>query len=44
MGMDPVHQVWHELNDLSVIFLKSLTFEDLVNRSQQRVTVPNYSI
>ena len=44
MGMDPVHHVWHELNDISVTVLKSLTFEDLVNRSQQRVTVPNYSI
>ena len=44
MGMDPVHQVWHELNDISVDYLKSITFEDLVNRSKQRGTVPNYSI
>lgn len=44
MGMDPVHQVWHELNDISVEFLKSITFEDLVIRANQRVAVPNYSI
>ncbi len=44
MGMDPVHQVWHELNDLSVEFLRSLTFEDLVNRSSERASAPNYSI
>ena len=44
MGMDPVHQVWHELNDLSVAFLRSLTFEDLAARSRQRELVPNYSI
>lgn len=43
-GMDPVHQVWHELNDISVAFLKGITLEDLVERSHQRVTVPNYSI
>lgn len=44
MGMDPVHQVWHELNDISVAFLRSLTFEDLVVRSRQGTAVPNYSI
>ncbi len=44
MGMDPVHQVWHDLNDISVEFLKSITFEDLVIRANQRVAVPNYSI
>lgn len=44
MGMDPVHQVWHELNDISVEYLRSITFEDLVERSKQRVAVPNYSI
>ncbi|MEZ4507320.1 MAG: Rrf2 family transcriptional regulator [Thermomicrobiales bacterium] len=44
MGMDPVHQVWHELNDISVAFLRSLTFEDLVIRSRQGTAVPNYSI
>ncbi|MCO5222311.1 MAG: Rrf2 family transcriptional regulator [Thermomicrobiales bacterium] len=44
MGMDPVHEVWHELNDISVQFLRSITFEDLVLRSKNRVAVPNYSI
>lgn len=44
MGMDPVHQVWHELNDISVEFLRSLTFADLVARSRQSELVPNYSI
>ncbi len=41
---DPVHDVWHELNAISVEFLRSLTFEDLVVRSKQRIAVPNYSI
>lgn len=44
MGMDPVHQIWHELNDISVEFLKSITLEDLVIRSHQGGLVPNYSI
>ncbi len=44
MGMDPVHQIWHELNDLSVQFLRAITFQDLVDRTAQRATVPNYSI
>lgn len=43
-AMDPVHQVWHELNDISVDFLKSITLEDLVVRSREREAVPNYSI
>lgn len=41
---DPVHDVWHELNAISVEYLKSITFEDLVLRSKKRTAVPNYSI
>ncbi len=41
---DPVHEVWHELNAISVEFLNSITFEDLVVRSKKRTAVPNYSI
>jgi Rrf2 family protein len=44
MGMDPVHQVWHELTDISLSFLKGITLEDLVERTNQHVAVPNYSI
>lgn len=41
---DPVHEVWHELNAISIEFLQSITFEDLVNRVRRREAVPNYSI
>ena len=43
-GQDPVHGVWHELNEISVEFLKSITLEDLVTRSKLHQAVPNYSI
>ena len=41
---DPVHDVWHDLNEISVAYLKSITFEDLVTRSRKGTAVPNYSI
>jgi Rrf2 family cysteine metabolism transcriptional repressor len=41
---DPVHVVWHELQQRSVDYLRSITLEDLVIRSRAGAVVPNYSI
>lgn len=41
---DPVHEVWHDLQQQSIDFLKSITLQDLVDRSRNQVPVPNYSI
>ncbi len=40
----PVHGVWHEVMQQTVLYLKSITFEDLVLRSKNPVPVSNYSI
>jgi Rrf2 family transcriptional regulator, cysteine metabolism repressor len=41
---DPVHDVWHELQHLSIEFLKSITLESLVERKNSAVPALNYSI
>ncbi len=41
---DPVHDAWHELQNRSVEFLRSITLETLVARQLARPLIPNYSI
>ena len=41
---DPVHAVWHELFQNSVEYLRSITLEDLVERSKLDNFAPTYQI
>jgi Rrf2 family transcriptional regulator, cysteine metabolism repressor len=41
---DPVHQTWHELQQRSIDFLRSISLQDLVDRARNQAPVPNYSI
>ena len=43
-GSDPVHDVWHELQERSIEFLTSITLETLVERKRAGAPVVNYSI
>src|SRR4051794_26388870 len=41
---DPVHEIWHELQERSVAYLRSITLEILVERKRSHRPVHNYSI
>jgi Rrf2 family transcriptional regulator, cysteine metabolism repressor len=41
---DPVHDVWHELQDRSIELLKSISLAVLVERKRATTTALNYSI
>ena len=41
---DPVHDVWHELQERSIEFLRSITLETLVERKRSNAPALNYSI
>lgn len=41
---DPVHDVWHELQELSIEFLKGITLELLVERKRTETPALNYAI
>lgn len=41
---DPVHNVWHELQDRSISFLRDITFATLVEREAAKNPAVNYSI
>ena len=43
-GHDPVHETWHELQERSVEYLRSITLQTLVERAMQHEPVANYSI
>lgn len=41
---DIVHDVWHELQEQSEVFLRSISLQTLIERAAERQTVPNYVI
>lgn len=41
---DPVHDVWHDLQERTTAFLQSVTLETLIEREQARRPPENYSI
>lgn len=41
---DPVHDAWHELQERSVAFLRSITLATLVERKRSNAPALNYSI
>lgn len=41
---DPVHAVWHELQQNSMDYLGAITLEELVNRSRTEAAVANWVI
>ena len=41
---DVVHETWHELQERSVEYLRSITLDTLRQRRRERVAVANYSI
>jgi hypothetical protein len=41
---DIVHEVWHELQEQSEVFLRSVSLQTLIDRSASRQPVPNYNI
>lgn len=41
---DPVHEAWHDLQERSIEFLRSITLETLVERKRAALPAMNYSI
>jgi Rrf2 family cysteine metabolism transcriptional repressor len=41
---DPVHETWHELQERSIEFLKSITLQSLVEEKRSKSPALNYSI
>lgn len=41
---DIVHEVWHELQEQSEVFLRSISLQTLVERNADRAPAPNYVI
>ena len=41
---DIVHEVWHELQEQSEVFLRSISLQTLIERAATRQPIPNYNI
>lgn len=41
---DIVHDVWHELQEQSEVFLRSISLQTLIERNATRQPIPNYNI
>lgn len=41
---DPVHEMWHDLQNMSIEFLTSITLDTLVERFRAQTLVPDYNI
>lgn len=42
--VDPVHEAWHELQERSIDFLRSITLQTLVERKRAKSPAVHYSI